>query len=165
MNKDNIASSSRLSLRPAVEADAPLLIFILHTAFEEYRDKLDPPAGVFHETSDTIRQKMQEGFFVLALIGDLPVGCVFYQSEVTHLYLGRLAVLPQYRKQGVARALVDYVERQAVTRQISRVQLGVRLALPNLVKYYARLGYHTIRYEAHPGYTQPTYAIMEKEIE
>ena len=58
MNKDNIASPTRLSLRPAIEADAPLLIFILHTAFEEYRYKLDPPAGVFHETSDTIRQPL-----------------------------------------------------------------------------------------------------------
>jgi GNAT superfamily N-acetyltransferase len=153
-----------LELRPACLEDAPVLRSILHAAFEEYRDKLDPPSGAHHETVEVIARKLQEGQAVMALVAGQPAGCVFCQPKGDHLYLGRLAVLPAYRRRGVARGLIDYVEQQAKTMGFPCVQLGVRIALPHVCDYYLRLGYGIVDAGTHAGYPEPTFYVMEKEI-
>ncbi len=157
-------NTNLIQIRLAVPADGPLLVDILHAAFAEYDGRLDPPSGAHHETLDTLLEKMKEGGAFLAFAGGKAVGCVFFEVHEDYVYLGRLSVLPEHRKQGVARALINQVEQQARDLGKSRVQLGTRLALPQLLAYYARLGYQPISYVAHPGYTQPTYAIMEKVL-
>ena len=156
--------TDRMELRQAAEQDIPTLLTVLHAAFEEYRGQLDPPSGVHQETGETLRQKMQAGNAVLARVNNQVVGCVFFELEDDHLYLGRLSVLPQYRQQGVGRALIAYVEDRARVLNIARVQLGVRLALAALREYYERLGYQPIRYAAHEGFAEPTYVMMEKKV-
>ncbi len=102
---------------------------------------------------------------MIAFLGPEAVGCVFYWLEDAQIYLGRLAVLPQHRKRGVARALIGYVEQQARLRGIPRVQLGTRIILTRLRAYYAQLGYREVRFAAHEGYYEPTYVVMEKEVD
>ncbi len=102
---------------------------------------------------------------MIAFLGPEAVGCVFYWLEDTQIYLGRLAVLPQHRKRGVARALIGYVEQRARLRGIPRVQLGTRIILARLRAYYAQLGYREVRFAAHEGYNEPTYVVMEKEVD
>ncbi len=155
---------NELQLREAQTEDANLLVPILHAAFAEYQERLDPPSGVLSETAGTVRQKLETGHAVIAFLGAEAAGCVFYWLEETQIYLGRLAVLPQYRKRGVARALIGYVEQQARQRGIPKVQLGTRLVLTRLREYYKRLGYHEVRFAAHEGYLEPTYVVMEKDV-
>lgn len=109
-------------------------------------------------------QRLHEGGGVLAWLDNQPVGCVIYTPRDGYLYFGRLSVLPEYRGQGIARALIESVEQRAVEFGFSRVQLNVRVALANMLNYYTRLGYRVVRYGTHEGYTQPTYVTMEKEI-
>lgn len=157
-------SRNPIQLRQAQAGDTPLLLATLHTAFEEYRGWLDPPSGVHAETIESIQSKLKTSSAVIAFVGNEAAGCVFYEPKGTHLYLGRLSVLPQFRKSGVGRALIDYVEAQAANLGIHCVQLGVRIALPQLKAYYEKLGYRILSYETHPGYTQPTYMMMEKNL-
>jgi len=151
-------------LREATAVDIPTLVTLVHTAFEDYRGRLEPPSGAHSETAETLRQALQTGWAALALIHDEAVGCVFYQQEDEHMYLGRLSVLQPFRRSGVGQALTEYVEQRARALGLPRVQLGVRTALPHLQAYYERLGYHVVRYEAHEGYTVPTYVVMEKQV-
>ena len=157
-------SANTIQLRQAKESEAPVLLAILHAAFEEYRGRLDPPSGVHVETIESVQSKLKKSWAVIAFAGNEAAGCVFYEKENEHIYLGRLSVLPQFRKLGIGRALIDYVEAQAANLKVPRVQLGVRIALPHLKAYYGQLGYRTVSYETHPGYTQPTYVTMEKGI-
>jgi ribosomal protein S18 acetylase RimI-like enzyme len=157
-------STNPVQLRQANENDAPILLAVLHAAFEEYRGRLDPPSGVHAETIESVQSKLKTETGVLAFVGNEPAGCVFYEKENEHIYLGRLSVLPRFRKVGVGRALIDYVEAQAANLKVHRVQLGVRIALPQLKAYYEKLGYHIVSYETHPGYIQPTYVMMEKDV-
>ncbi len=154
----------QIELREAQADDAPALASLLHAAFEQYRGKLDPPSGVHLETAATLRAKMLHARAVLASLNGKTAGCVFYEPQGQSIYLGRLAVLPAYRRHGIARALVAYVETQARARGIPRVQLGVRLALPQLIAYYEGLGYRIVSYERHAGYPEPTYVFMEKAL-
>ena len=151
-------------LREATAADIATLVTLVHTAFEEYRGRLDPPSGAHKETPETLRQALERGGAALALVNDQAVGCIFYHQEGEHMYLGRLSVLRPFRRHGVGQALTEYVERCSRALGIPRVQLGVRLALPQLQAYYERLGYRVVRYEAHKGYTAPTSVVMEKDL-
>jgi GNAT superfamily N-acetyltransferase len=151
-------------LREATYDDIPMLVALIHTAFEEYRGRLAPPSGAHWETAQSIGTYLQQGRAVLAWLNDQAVGCVCYHQAGAHVYFGRLSVLPLFRQHGVGRALVAYVEQQARALGAQRVQLGVRLALPHLQAYYERLGYRVVCYETHEGYTAPTSAVMEKQL-
>jgi ribosomal protein S18 acetylase RimI-like enzyme len=155
---------SSITLREATDADVAALVTLLIAAFEEYRGRLDPPSGAHDETEEQLRGTLRGAHAVLArAAGDL-VGCVFYASMGDYVDLFRLAVLPAYRRRGVGRALIEYVEGRALALGIPRVQLGVRAALPGNRAYYERMGYRFLEARAHTGYAEPTYVILEKQL-
>jgi GNAT superfamily N-acetyltransferase len=137
---------------------------ILLRAFREYEGRLDPPSGVHTETIDSVRDKMSEGGALICEVGEVVAGCVFYAPRATYLYVGRLAVLPGYRRQGIGDLLLRAAERRAADLGLSRVRLGVRIVLGRLRAYYAARGYVPIALRSHDGYTEPTYVEMEKAL-
>lgn len=151
-----------VEIHPVGEQDISALLLMIQTAFEEHRGKLDPPSGVFKETVETLRDKWQHGGAFLARVNGHNAGGVLYEPEETYMYLGRLAVLPEFRGHGVARALVDAVEAQARALHLPTVRLGVRTQLPGNLRLFEHLGYRVIREESHPGHTEPTFLILEK---
>lgn len=155
---------SEVMLREAADADLPALVVVLKAAFEEYRDRLDPPSGAHNETAAKLREVLRTSRATLALIGGEIVGCVFYAPSGNHVDLFRLAVLPDYRRRGIARALIEYVEARARELGLLRVQLGVRVALPGNRAYYERLGYRFVEARMHTGYAEPTFVILEKSL-
>ncbi len=80
------------------------------------------------------------------------------------MHFSRLAVLPEYRRRGIGRALIEHVESRAQAAGLRRVTLGVRLALPQLRASYEHLGYHLYEMGTHPGYREPTFAVLEKQL-
>jgi len=68
------------------------------------------------------------------------------------------------QRAGIGRSLINYVEEFARRCHVPRVQLGVRLALPQLLAYYEGKGYHPVEYRSHEGYAVPTYVLMEKNL-
>ncbi len=82
-----------------------------------------------------------------------------------YLYVGRVAVLPAYRRRGVATALMAWCERLAARRGLREVRLGVRLTLPRNETFYARLGYRrTGELETRAGYG-PIACWMAKRVD
>ncbi len=153
-----------MTLREATCDDVPTIVAVLQAAFDEYRGRLDPPSGAHGETVEKVRDVMRTACSVLALDGDQVAGCVFYAPADEHIDLFRLAVLPAYRRRGVGRALVEYVESRALALGIPRVQLGVRVALPRNRAYYERMGYRFLEARTHEGYAEPTYVILVKTL-
>ncbi len=124
-----------------------------------------PSRSIAHrETIEKLHDVMRTARGVLALDGDQVAGCVFYAPDGDHIDLFRLAVLPTYRRRGVGRTLVEYVESRALALGIPRVQLGVRVALPRNRAYYERMGYRFLEARTHEGYVEPTYVILEKTL-
>jgi ribosomal protein S18 acetylase RimI-like enzyme len=155
---------TEIVLRDASEDDIPAIIAVTRAAFEEYASWLNPPSSVPSETPEKVRAKLASGRSVLALAGDRLVGSVYYSPEEGYVYLGRLAVLPEYRGQGIGTALVAEVERRARALGRPRVRLGVRVALPQIRALYDRLGYQVYEERRHPGFDEPTYVMMEKDL-
>src|SRR5581483_5166274 len=146
---------SEIYLREVSEADAATIVSILRSAFQEYRALLDPPSGVHRETVESIVEKMKTGRWVIAELDGRAVGCVVYDNRGEYVYLGRLAVLPEFRRRGIGTALIEYVEAQARALNVAHVRLGVRIVLKELRASYARRGYREIEYHAHEGYAEP----------
>jgi [ribosomal protein S18]-alanine N-acetyltransferase len=77
-------------------------------------------------------------------------GIMRYGDEDAHLDL--LAVAPPYRRAGVGRQLLEWLEKCAVVAGIFSVALEVRAGNEGAQLFYERLGYRTLVHL--PGYYQ-----------
>lgn len=162
-----------IHIRQGTEVDCTAVLVVLQAAFGAYQN-LEPPSGVTRETVEALREKLaQETLWVADADSESEaalrriIACVFakpHQQYADALYFGRLAVLPAYQRQGIARRLIDVVEQQAREQGFQRVVLGVRTALPENVRYYQSLGYDIIGSGTHQGYAEPTYYRMGKFV-
>jgi predicted N-acetyltransferase YhbS len=153
------------TIREITEPDVPWIVDVIQAAFEEYRGRLDPPSSAHHKTADIVRRELADGGAFVACDTQAIVGCVFYHLYPDHLYLDRLAVLPSFRHQGIARALIQAVETRARQAGLGEVRLSVRLMLESNLAYYERLGYRFLSYGTHAGYTTPTSVTLCKQVE
>ncbi len=142
-----------------------MLLDLLLCAFREYEGRLDPPSGVHSEKVASVRSKLAEGGALVCEIDEVVTGCVFYAPKADHLYVSRLAVVPEYRRRGLGDLLMRASERRAGELGFGRVRLGVRVALEKLRAYYEARGYVPIAFRSHPGYTEATFVEMEKALE
>ena len=154
----------KIFLREATEQDIPEIVGVIHAGFDQYRGQLDPPSGAHNETIETIRAKLNRGGAGLAIVDGQIIGCVLFEPEDDHIYLGRLAVLPAYRQNGIGSKLMAHAESQARKLGYARVRLGVRLVLKENQAYFQNLGYRIVNYEKHPGHDEPTFADLEKDV-
>jgi ribosomal-protein-alanine N-acetyltransferase len=71
-----------------------------------------------------------------------------YGDDVAHLDL--LAVAPVYRRSGIARQLLEWLEKCALVAGIFRIDLEVRAANTGARLFYERMGYRALIHL--PGY-------------
>jgi ribosomal protein S18 acetylase RimI-like enzyme len=142
--------NTSVRIAPATAGDAELVRRIMQEAFAEYVGVLQPPSGAHTETVEDVLRVMALGGAVLAWLGDEAVGAARYERRGGHLYVGRVAVLPAYRKQGIATALMRHLEDVARDLGLPAIQVGVRMSLPSNLALYQRLGYELIDVQPHP---------------
>lgn len=119
-------------------------------SFQEYRDTLVPAPGILAESVADVGAYIARGGAVLAWFGDTAVGCARFHPEPGHLYVGRVAVPPQYRRRGVASAMMRFLEEHARALGFTQTQVEVRQALPGNFALYEALGYEAISVQPHP---------------
>ena len=152
-------------IRPAAPGEASVLLDVMRRAFAEYRGVLQPDSSVFVETADLIAEKLVGGGGFLAVEDAKPVGCLIAEEKEERGYLGRLAVDPALRRQGLARRLMLAGEGFARARRLTIAEVQVRIALAGNISLFQSLGYRETARRAHPGFAQPTYLVMEKSLE
>ncbi len=151
-------------LRPLAPADAAAAVAVIHAAFRAQSVATDPPSGALRETEAGIAARIAAGGGAAALADGAMVAVVLWEMAADALDLGRLAVLPEWRRRGLARALVAAAEGEARRRGLARLTLGVRLALEDNRRLFAGCGFVETGREAHAGYAAPTSARMDKRL-
>jgi ribosomal protein S18 acetylase RimI-like enzyme len=121
----------------------------MRAAFAEYAGVLAQPSGALSETLEDVRDAMASGGAALAYVDETPVGSARFLPDGDGIYVGRVAVLPSYRRQGVASALMRFLEEHAQRSAKIYVRIGVRESLPSNVALYQSLGYETSKIEPH----------------
>lgn len=128
---------------------------LLRTCFAPMDGVIDPPSSLHQMTLDALAQAATEG--ELWVIGTAePVACVILTPQEKTLYLGKLAVAPALRGQGLARALVEWAMARADDLELPSVTLQTRVELTDNHAAFQRMGFVEIGRTAHEGYARPT---------
>jgi ribosomal protein S18 acetylase RimI-like enzyme len=133
-------------------------------AFIEYKDVLEPPTGVLSETLAEVQQSIAEHGAAVAWIGETAVGSARFEVNPDHFYVGRLAVLPAYRRLGVAAALMEIAEIRARELGLPAIQVEVRSALPRNITFFKRLGFVHLETKPHPRSPTATSELLAKLV-
>ena len=92
-----------------------------------------------------------EGIFLIAWVGDEPVGCGGWRT-ISHFRddadlaedvaeIKRMYVSPEARKNGVATAILQALEDSARDSGMRRMVLETGLAQPEAITFYVKMGY------------------------
>lgn len=135
-------------IRPAVQEDSELIARLIRESFCDVADKFNlsvencptHPAFCSSEWIDRAMGK-EVRFFVLERDGT-PGGCVAMEKPKPGLYyLERLAVVPEFRRNGFGRELVGHVLNEARRLGAARVELAMIAAHAQLRRWYESQGF------------------------
>jgi predicted N-acetyltransferase YhbS len=149
-------------LRPS---DAPAATALIRAAFAAQPVILDPPASALGVTADGLASHLSRAGGVVAESDGRMVGVVLWKADDGALQVSRLAVDPQVRRRGIARALLATAEAAAQQCGLARLCLGSRLALTGNRRLFVGCGFIEVAQHAHPGYSEPTWVEMEKRLD
>ncbi len=157
------ASLGSFECERAGPVDVPALLDLIHLSFAELA-RLNPPSGAAGENLASLATLMERGAVIKAVSAGNLVGCVTLEPKGDDLYLGRLAVRPDCRRLGIARALLAEAERFARAAGVAGLVLNVRLVLAGNIRLFEGAGFKITGQGSHPEFAVPTYHIMRKDL-
>jgi GNAT superfamily N-acetyltransferase len=137
--------SSKLVLRPAELADVPVL-FRLILALAEYEKLSHAVTGNADALKEHLFGSRPYAEAIVAEYAGQAVGfALFFSNYSTFLtqpgiYLEDLFVLPEYRRQGIGKAILSYLAQLAVERGYGRLEWSVLDWNESAIKFYRRMG-------------------------
>jgi GNAT superfamily N-acetyltransferase len=135
-------SAAEVEIRPAVKDDAGAILKCLAAAFEPYRAEYSPAAfadTVLDEETVLVRF-LQMHILVATASGDV-VGTVSGVCHGGEGHLRGMAVLPEWRRLGVAAKLLAAIESCLSARGCNQITLDTTLPLQAAMKFYEQNGY------------------------
>ena len=117
--------------------------FAGYLARQHYEEELAHPARKYAPP---------HGRLYLVCVGSTPVGCIALKAlDDTRCEMKRLYVRPEYRGQGIARALVHQLMQEARVAGYRQMVLDTFPFLPEAITLYKREGFYEIeRYNDNP---------------
>ncbi len=135
-------------IRDAKKADKKVLIALIRNSFRDVAEKFaltaeSCPKFPAFDAKERVEGDFEKGlhYYILEEKGRV-CGCVALEKARPDLcYLGRLAVLPEYRNKGFGQALVDHLFEQARKFGIRRVEIGIISKHRKLKNWYKKFGF------------------------
>ena len=135
-------------IREVGEGEAEVMTELICLAYSDVAEQFGLsaetcPSHPAFTTVDDQRRAMAKGvrYFLLG-DDDGPAGCVALDSRKREeAWLARLSVLPEKRRQGYGRALVEHVVSKAREQSLPAIHIGVIAEHDDLVRWYEQLGF------------------------
>lgn len=141
---------------PAGFDDWDGLLVLLRESFAYMEGRIDPPSSLNGFDAAKLAAKAAEEELILAFAGGRLAGCLFAAQKGAALYLGKIAVRPELRGQGIARRLFDLAEALARARGLKALELQARIELTENHRTFTALGFEKVGEGRHPGHTRAT---------
>jgi len=164
--KGDIASSGlEFAVRPCGFSDWTGLHRLLQCCFAPMEKRIDPPSSLNRMSPDDLRRKAENETLVLVRSGRELVACGFFAEHADALYLGKLAVRPDFRRRGILRSIVSIAEETARDKSIKALVLQTRIELVENHATFQALGFTRTGETCHAGYNRPTSITMRKPLQ
>jgi GNAT superfamily N-acetyltransferase len=135
-------------IRAAGFADVPVLSGLIRVSFRDVAERFaltleNCPKHPSNCTDEWIENDFARGVAYYILESDgTPVGCVALEKANPELcYLERLGVVPQSRRKGFGRELVDYLLYEARALGAKQIGIGIISDDTELKLWYQRIGF------------------------
>ena len=145
-------------------AQAAEIHILCKSCFLTHHGRIDPPTSMDKETVESYQQRILDDNCAVLTEKDKIVGCIFYTQTKAGFYFYKLAVDPNYRRQGLAQKLLCHIENEALKVGVKRISLNVRIQLLENITLFTKQGYNEVGRHAHPGFDKPTYIEMVKHL-
>lgn len=136
---------SNIQIDPAFEGDIPLILSFIKE-FAEYVRLAEEVQATEESLREALFGSKRYAEVILARLDDRPVGfAIFFHNFSTFLgkpglYLEDLFVLPEFRGQGIGKALLIYLAKLALERGCARFEWAVLDWNESAIKFYKGLG-------------------------
>ena len=136
-------SPTEIEVRSADHADTVAILRCLTAAFAPYRSEYTPAALADTVLShETLHLRLQQMHVLVATAAGNVVGTVAGVCNVEEGHLRGMAVLPEWRGQGVAAKLLAAIEGLLRDDGCKRITLDTTLPLAPAMRFYEKNGYH-----------------------
>jgi ribosomal protein S18 acetylase RimI-like enzyme len=97
----------------------------------------------WNDPDKDIDRKLKTGahLFLVAVEGERVKGSVMGGYDGHRGWINYLAVLPECRRRGVARAMMEEVEKRIADMGCAKINLQVRSANKDVIGFYKKIGY------------------------
>lgn len=140
------------------------LLALILSSFAYMDGVIDPPSSADRLTAETLRQKGRDEIGFAAIHEGRLAGCVFLKPETGFLYIGKLAVGPEFQGEGIGRSLLATAERVAAELGLPALRLETRIELVANHATFAKWGFARSAENSHPGFTRVTSIEMQKRL-
>ncbi|MCX7557950.1 GNAT family N-acetyltransferase [Sulfitobacter sp. F26204] len=135
---------------------------LIQTCFAFMEGVIDPPSSMTRLTPGTIAEQASIG--EVWSLGMPPAACIFLTPKDDLLWLGKIAVAPRLRGQGLARRMVEHAARRARALGCTGLALQARIELTANHKAFRAMGFSEVARSAHPGYDRPTSITFQRVL-
>jgi GNAT superfamily N-acetyltransferase len=142
--------------------DWAALLVLIRTEFAYMDGRIDPPSSMLALTPEAVAEQARSG--EVWAMGKDPVACVFLTPKPRSLYIGKLAVAANHRRQGLSRLLIGLAATRARLLGLPVLELQTRVELTENHATFRALGFVEIARTAHPGFDRPTSITFRRPV-
>jgi ribosomal protein S18 acetylase RimI-like enzyme len=160
-----VALEGHLIIRPLDLSDDSNEIEQLNALLKEAYGALAESGPAFAASCEGVsatRRRVQEGQCFLAILDEVPVGCVILRVTSTArgpewykasgvASIGRLAVRPALQNRGIGKKLLHHAEESARASNCTELAMDTSEQADQLIRMYERWGYVQVSYHQWPG--------------
>jgi ribosomal protein S18 acetylase RimI-like enzyme len=129
-------SSLKITIRPFQDQDQDHLVKLWESVY------LDAPPQNNPAWDLKTRSEVQPELFLVAYLGDRLVGAVMAEADGSQGWVFYLGVDPDYRRQGIATALMKRVEATLVSLGCLEINLQIQAENVDVQAFYENQGYY-----------------------
>jgi len=163
--QDDGLARYRTPHRMGGDADFAPVLALIHACFAPMAVRINPPSSADRLTvADLAATARTSEVWAMDDMGRL-IAVVILTPKPGHLYVGKLAIDPDFRRQGVARQLIGHAASRARALGLPELRLETRVELAENHQTFQALGFHEVARSAHPGFDRPTSVTFAKRLD